>query len=278
MYNIDLSFLKGKNIEEALHEEEYNNKYHNQVINCIKTGCKNPEHCFDVKEISSKFENIVDGNFMFVECKGLVGDHFVKILQPESNLQKGDFILVEFEDCTEIAKVVENGEIANYLYQTHDKEDLHLSKYLRRLTEEDENQFKRNMFEEVKAREVFKEKIKKHNLDMKLVDVHWQFDRKKIYFYYTAEGRVDFRELAKDLAGLYKTRIELRQIGVRDEAKRVGGLGTCGREYCCVSFMNNFKRISSQSANEQNPAVSMSKLSGPCGKLKCCLSFETENN
>jgi cell fate regulator YaaT (PSP1 superfamily) len=208
----------------------------------------------------------------------LVGDHFVKNLQSASNLQKGDFILVEFEDCTEIAKVVENGEIANYLFQTHDKEDLHLSKFLRKLTEEDENQFKRNMFEEVKAREVFKEKIKKHNLDMKLVDVHWQFDRKKIYFYYTAEGRVDFRELAKDLAGLYKTRIELRQIGVRDEAKRVGGLGTCGREYCCVSFMNNFKRISSQSANEQNPAVSMSKLSGPCGKLKCCLSFETENN
>lgn len=278
MYNIDLSFLKGKNIEEALHEEEYNDKYHNQIINCIKSGCKNPEHCFDVQEISEKFNQNDDEQYLFVECKGLVGDHFIRVKQNSIQLKKGDFVLVQLNECTEIAKIIEDGDIANYLYHTHDKDELHVSNFIRIITDEDENQFKRNMFEEVKARNVFKDKIKKHNLDMKLVDIHWQFDRKKIYFYYTAEGRVDFRELAKDLAGLYKTRIELRQIGVRDEAKRVGGLGTCGREYCCVSFMSNFKRITSQTANEQNPSVSMSKLSGPCGKLKCCLSFEAENN
>ena len=278
MYNIDLSFLKGKNIEEALHEEEYNDKYHNQIINCIKSGCKNPEHCFDVQEISEKFNQNDDEQYLFVECKGLVGDHFIRVKQNSIQLKKGDFVLVQLNECTEIAKIIEDGDIANYLYHTHDKDELHVSNFIRIITDEDENQFKRNMFEEVKARTVFKDKIKKHNLDMKLVDIHWQFDRKKIYFYYTAEGRVDFRELAKDLAGLYKTRIELRQIGVRDEAKRVGGLGTCGREYCCVSFMSNFKRITSQTANEQNPSVSMSKLSRPCGKLKCCLSFEAENN
>ncbi|MCK5088008.1 MAG: stage 0 sporulation protein, partial [Melioribacteraceae bacterium] len=94
----------------------------------------------------------------------------------------------------------------------------------------------------------------------------------------TSDGRVDFRELAKDLASEFKTRIELRQIGVRDEAKRIGGLGTCGREYCCSTFINGFKKITTQIACDQNHSQNLSKLSGPCGKLKCCLSFESENN
>jgi cell fate regulator YaaT (PSP1 superfamily) len=111
---------------------------------------------------------------------------------------------------------------------------------------------------------------------MKLVDIHFQFDRKKLFFFYTADGRVDFRELAKRLASKFKTRIELRQIGVRDEAKRIGGLATCGREFCCTSFMNNFKRITTDIALENNISTSISKYTGPCGKLKCCLSFELE--
>ncbi len=278
MYNIDLSFLKGKNLEEGIQQDNCNDKFHNQVINCIKNGCQHPESCFDLKEISKNFISENGKQHYFVECKGLLGDHFIELSNREITLQKGDFIIINLNDSIEIAKIIENGEIANYLFYSHDKVELHISQFIRKINAEDEVQLKKNLFEEVKARDVFKEKIKKHNLEMKLVDVHWQFDRKKIYFYYTADGRVDFRELAKDLAGLYRTRIELRQIGVRDEAKKVGGLGTCGREYCCSSFINNFKRITSQTANEQNPSVSMSKLSGPCGKLKCCLSFETENN
>jgi cell fate regulator YaaT (PSP1 superfamily) len=113
---------------------------------------------------------------------------------------------------------------------------------------------------------------------MKLVDVHYQFDKKKLYFFYTTDGRVDFRELAKSLASEFRTRIELRQMGVRDEAKRIGGLGSCGREYCCSSFLNNFKKITTQVANQQNTSSNISKLSGPCGKLKCCLCFELEEN
>jgi cell fate regulator YaaT (PSP1 superfamily) len=113
---------------------------------------------------------------------------------------------------------------------------------------------------------------------MKLVHIHYQFDRKRLFFFYTSDGRVDFRELAKDLASEFKTRIELRQMGVRDEAKNIGGLGTCGREFCCSSFLNNFKRISTQLANDQNLNTNLSKLSGPCGKLKCCISFEIDEN
>ena len=111
---------------------------------------------------------------------------------------------------------------------------------------------------------------------MKLVDVHYQFDRKKLYFYYTADGRIDFRQLVKELANEFRTRIELRQIGVRDEAKLIGGVGSCGREYCCTSFISSFKKITTQVAHDQNLTSFLAKHSGPCGKLKCCLSFEAE--
>ncbi|MBL1211950.1 MAG: hypothetical protein HND52_01220 [Ignavibacteriae bacterium] len=134
--------------------------------------------------------------------------------------------------------------------------------------------FNSNYEDELNAIPIFRKAVEKYKLSMKLVDIHFQFDRKKLFFYYTSDGRVDFRELAKELASHFKTRIELRQIGVRDEAKRIGGLGTCGREFCCASFLSNFKRITTQIANDQNLSSNMSKLSGPCGKLKCCLSYE----
>ena len=134
----------------------------------------------------------------------------------------------------------------------------------------------RNKRDEERAKPIFLSLVNKLKLEMKLVDIHFQFDRKKLYFFYTSDGRVDFRQLAKDLASEFKTRIELRQIGVRDEAKQIGGMGTCGREYCCTSFMCNFKRISTQFASEQNLNLSFSKMSGPCCKLKCCLSFELD--
>ena len=122
----------------------------------------------------------------------------------------------------------------------------------------------------------FRQRVERRQMPMKPVDVEYQFDGKKIRFYFTADHRVDFRELVRELASVYRTRIELRQIGVRDEAKRIGGLGPCGRELCCSTFIGEFAPISSQMARDQNLSLNPSKLSGLCGRLKCCLSFEHE--
>ncbi|MCS7463224.1 stage 0 sporulation family protein [Paenibacillus doosanensis] len=124
---------------------------------------------------------------------------------------------------------------------------------------------------------VCQEKIKDHQLKMKLVDVEYTFDRNKIIFYFTAEGRVDFRELVKDLAGVFRTRIELRQIGVRDEAKMLGGIGPCGRILCCSSFLGDFEPVSIKMAKDQNLSLNPTKISGLCGRLMCCLKYEHDN-
>ena len=131
-----------------------------------------------------------------------------------------------------------------------------------------------NKQKEKKAMEVCKEQIKKHKLEMNLVDVEYKFDGSKIIFYFSADGRVDFRELVKDLAAIYKTRIELRQIGVRDEVRKIGGNGVCGRELCCCSFLNNFDIVSIKMAKEQSTSLNPSKISGNCGRLMCCLKYE----
>ena len=130
-----------------------------------------------------------------------------------------------------------------------------------------------------KEKEAFKtcqKKIKEHKLDMTLTDVEYKFDDSKILFYFMADGRVDFRELVKDLAAIYKTRIELRQIGVRDEVKRIGGNGVCGRELCCCSFLSDFEAVSIKMAKEQNLSLNPTKISGNCGRLMCCLKYENE--
>lgn len=133
-----------------------------------------------------------------------------------------------------------------------------------------------NKRKEKEAMEVCLEKIKKHKLDMKLIDVEYKFDGSKILFYFTADGRIDFRELVKDLAAIFKVRIELRQIGVRDEIRRIGGNGVCGRELCCCSFLDNFDTVSIKMAKEQNLSLNPSKISGNCGRLMCCLKYEEE--
>jgi cell fate regulator YaaT (PSP1 superfamily) len=127
------------------------------------------------------------------------------------------------------------------------------------------------------AFEICVEKIREHGLKMKLVDVEYTFDRNKVIFYFTAEGRVDFRELVKDLAGVFRTRIELRQIGVRDEAKLLGGLGPCGRILCCSSWLGDFEPVSIKMAKDQNLSLNPTKISGLCGRLMCCLKFEHDN-
>ncbi len=133
-----------------------------------------------------------------------------------------------------------------------------------------------NKKKEKEAMKICLEKIEKHKLDMKLIDVEYKFDNSKIIFYFTADGRIDFRELVKDLAAVFKVRIELRQIGVRDEIKRMGGNGVCGRELCCCSFLGNFETVSIKMAKEQNISLNPSKISGNCGRLMCCLKYEQE--
>jgi len=151
-----------------------------------------------------------------------------------------------------------------------------LKKVVRIANESDEKRNKENKEKEKKAFDICLKKIEEHNLDMKLIEVEYKFDNSKILFYFSAEGRVDFRDLVKDLASIFRTRIELRQIGVRDEVKRIGGNGVCGRELCCCSFLNNFETVSIKMAKEQNISLTPSKISGNCGRLMCCLKYEQD--
>ena len=151
-----------------------------------------------------------------------------------------------------------------------------LKPVVRVATAEDERRHEQNKAMEERAKQTFLEKVQKNSLEMQLVDVEYTFDNSKLIFYFTADGRVDFRELVKDLASVFRTRIELRQIGVRDEAKLIGGLGVCGRPFCCKEFLPDFAQVSIKMAKEQNLSLSSTKISGSCGRLMCCLRFEQE--
>ena len=151
-----------------------------------------------------------------------------------------------------------------------------LKSVIRMATKEDEAVEEANKKKEKDAFKVCLEKIRKHNLEMKLIDVEYTFDNNKILFYFTADGRIDFRELVKDLASVFKTRIELRQIGVRDETKIVGGIGICGRPLCCASYLSEFIPVSIKMAKEQNLSLNPTKISGVCGRLMCCLKYEED--
>ena len=151
-----------------------------------------------------------------------------------------------------------------------------LKKVIRIATEEDIKHAKDNRNKEKDAFAICLQKIKDHNLDMKLIDVEYTFDNNKVLFYFTADGRVDFRELVKDLAAVFKTRIELRQIGVRDESKMMGGIGVCGRVLCCNSYLGEFQPVSIKMAKEQGLSLNPTKISGTCGRLMCCLKYEQD--
>ena len=184
----------------------------------------------------------------------------------------GDGVVVETARGMEFGEVVTGSRTVN---------DAQLSSPLRKViriaTPEDIHRAETNERREQEAFKVCQEKIARHKLDMKLVSVEFTFDNSKIIFYFTANGRVDFRELVKDLAGVFKTRIELRQIGVRDEAKMLGGLGSCGRPICCGTFLGDFQPVSIKMAKEQNLSLNPTKISGQCGRLMCCLKFEQDN-
>lgn len=187
------------------------------------------------------------------------------------SIQKGDFVIVETVRGVEFGKVV----IARKQVGEHDVV-LPLKKVVRMADQKDRMIVEENKQAAHEAYEVCNKKVSEHQLDMKLVDVEYTFDRNKVIFYFTADGRVDFRELVKDLAAIFRTRIELRQIGVRDEAKMLGGIGPCGRMLCCSTFLGDFDPVSIKMAKDQNLSLNPTKISGLCGRLMCCLKYEND--
>ena len=209
--------------------------------------------------------------------KNIVGVRFKKpgkiyFFDPgKYEVKKDEFVIVETSMGEEFAEVV----IPNR--QMPDEKIVNpLKPIIRIATEADKKHNAENKEKEKKAYEIALKTIKKHKLEMNLVDVEYKFDNSKLLFSFTADGRIDFRELVKELASIFKTRIELRQIGVRDQVKRIGGNGVCGRELCCCSFLGNFETVSIKMAKEQNLSLTPSKISGNCGRLMCCLKYEHE--
>lgn len=187
------------------------------------------------------------------------------------NLKKGDRVIVE------TARGIECGEVAMDNRIVDDEEIVHpLKMIIREATAEDLKTVEENKKKEKEAFDICLKKIANHGLEMHLVDVEYTFDNSKILFYFTADGRVDFRELVKDLASVFRTRIELRQIGVRDESKMLGGLGMCGRPFCCSTFLGEFQPVSIKMAKEQGLSLNPVKISGTCGRLMCCLKYEQD--
>ena len=209
--------------------------------------------------------------------KNIIGVRFKKLgkiyfFNPKGlRIRKGDKVIVETAQGEEYGEVViPNRKVEN------DKIVTPLKKVIRIANYKDHKHFNECKRIEKDAFNICQKKIKQHKLDMNLTDVEYKFDNSKILFYFTADGRVDFRELVKDLASIYKIRIELRQIGVRDEVKRIGGNGVCGRELCCCTFLSDFQAVSIKMAKEQNVSLNPSKISGNCGRLMCCLKYEND--
>lgn len=187
------------------------------------------------------------------------------------SIDKGEFVIVE------TVRGVEYGKVVTDRKQVEENDVvLPLKKVLRIADQKDRLIVEENKEAAAEAYQMCCEKVNEHQLDMKLVDVEYTFDRNKVIFYFTADGRVDFRELVKDLAAIFRTRIELRQIGVRDEAKMLGGIGPCGRMLCCSTFLGDFDPVSIKMAKDQNLSLNPTKISGLCGRLMCCLKYEND--
>ena len=209
--------------------------------------------------------------------KNIIGVRFRKLgkvyfFNPKwLEVKKGDHVIVDTAQGEEYAEVI----IPNRKVED-EKIVAPLKNVLRLASEADTKHCEECRKKEEEAFKLCNKKIKEHKLEMTLTDVEYKFDNSKILFYFTADGRIDFRELVKDLAAIYKTRIELRQIGVRDEVKRIGGNGVCGRELCCCTFLSDFEAVSIKMAKEQNISLNPSKISGNCGRLMCCLKYEQD--
>jgi len=187
------------------------------------------------------------------------------------DIKVGDYVVVEVDRGEDLGKVAVIGELAD---RKHSEKISSLGKIRRFATQKEIESLEKVSDKEGEAFEICMKKVEEHQLDMKLVDTEWQFDGNKIIFYFTAEKRVDFRQLVKDLAAIFKTRIELKQIGVRDEARRLGGFGRCGYRLCCATFLNEFEPVTLRAAKEQRLSLNPSQISGICGRLMCCLMYE----
>lgn len=206
-----------------------------------------------------------------VKFKQLGKVYYFECLENEKyNLE--DKIIVETSRGIEYASVVLEEKLVS-----EDTLSMPLKPVLRLADSEDEKTFEQNVKDASDALEICRKKIQEHKLDMNLIDNEYTFDKTKLIFYFTADGRIDFRELVRDLASIFRTRIELRQIGVRDEAKKIGGFGPCGREYCCKKWLADFEPVTIKMAKDQGLSLNPSKISGTCGRLFCCLKYENEN-
>ena len=209
--------------------------------------------------------------------KNIIGIRFKKLgkiyfFNPKGlKVKKGDKVIVETTQGEELAEVL----IPNR-YVEDEKIIAPLKKVVRIANNRDIKRYDECRKIEKEAFDICKQKIKEHKLNMTLTEVECKFDNSKVIFYFTADGRIDFRDLVKDLAAIYRTRIEMRQIGVRDEVRRIGGNGICGRELCCCTFLSDFEAVSIKMAKEQNISLNPSKISGNCGRLMCCLKYENE--
>lgn len=188
------------------------------------------------------------------------------------DVNQNDFVIVE------TARGIEFGHVVIGQRDLPEEDIiLPLKPVIRIATDEDFDIHRANRKKAKDAKEIFKEKVSEHNLEMEIIDVEYTFDNNKVIFYFTAEGRVDFRDLVKDLASIFRTRIELRQIGVRDQAKAIGACGACGREVCCKKFLGEFAPVSIKMAKDQSLSLNPAKISGVCGRLMCCLKYEHDN-
>ena len=218
-------------------------------------------------------KDLVNGGYTYMV--EIVGVGFMKTgktyyFDPEGEkFELGDMVIVETARGLELGHIL----IANKMID-EDQLVAALKPVERKATDEDLKKYQENLAKRDNAMKVCAEKIAKHGLDMKLIDVEFMLDGSKVVFYFSADGRVDFRDLAKDLAGYFHNRIELRQIGVRDEAKMLGGIGICGRPLCCSKWLHDFQPVSIKMAKQQNLSLNPTKISGTCGRLMCCLNFE----
>jgi cell fate regulator YaaT (PSP1 superfamily) len=233
--------------------------------NCPPIPEKEPEEFF--------YDDTID--LIEVEFKGARRAYFEK--EKELQLSPMDYVIVEAEKGSDLGKVYLTGELVHIKRKGQVLRKEIIRKVIKKATQEDLNKVLENRKIEENAFLVCRKKIEQFALIMKLVDVEYQYDRNRVTFYFTSDKRIDFRELVKDLAAEYRTRIELRQIGVRDEAKMIGGISGCGRELCCCTWLNNFKKITTNIAKIQMLQLNPVKLSGQCGRLKCCLMYELDD-
>ncbi len=235
------------------------------------TGCASGSHFMGVD-----FDN-KEAALDVVEIKFKANRSGFYINETGIGLRLDSWVIVEVERGTDLGVIVTIGEEAHRKRRSRGIVGQPMGRILRVADEENLKQLADNRRTEKSAAVVFKEKCVKHNLQMKLTSVEFQIDRSRMTFYFTADRRIDFRALVRDLASIYHTRIELRQIGVRDEAKKVGGVGLCGREVCCVTWMTRLQKVNVEYARYQNLSLNPSRLAGACGRLKCCILFENRN-